>query len=353
MSTAAVTGATLPPDPTPPILPARRTPAAGADDPSGFGAIAASPLAVGDPIAALLTAYTSGRNGHTLTAYRRDLEEFRHFVGAGSAEEAVRRLLLARPGDANAIALGYRAHLSGRGLSPASTNRKLAALRSLIKLARLLGLVTWQIEVPGLRAEAYRDTRGPGVVAFRRLLAVLDARPDDRSVRRDRAAVRLLYDLGLRRGEAVSLDRDDVDLERGTVLVRGKRRTEKSLLSLPGPTRAALARWLEVRGDAPGPLFTSFDRAEKGSGRLTAHSLYRIVRALGAEAGITVAPHGLRHTAITEAIKAAQSRGIGLEEVLDFSRHKNVQVMMIYRDRDRDMQGQIASLVAEGADGGG
>ena len=55
----------------------------------------------------------------------------------------------------------------------------------------------------------------------------------------------------------------------------------------------------------------------------------------------------MRHTAITEAIKAAQANGIGLEEVLDFSRHRDVKVMMIYRDRERNVQGKLSALVAE------
>ena len=93
------------------------------------------------------------------------------------------------------------------------------------------------------------------------------------------------------------------------------------------------ADWLAARGTEAGPLFTNFDRAGKGR-RLTGVSLYRIVRGLGEQHGVKVRPHGLRHTAITEACKAAQANGFGLEEVLDFSRHsrKSIAVLMIYRD---------------------
>ena len=55
--------------------------------------------------------------------------------------------------------------------------------------------------------------------------------------------------------------------------------------------------------------------------------------------------------AITEACKLAQAKGMGLEEVLDFSRHRDVKVLMVYRDRERDVQGQLAALVAAGVDG--
>ncbi|MBC8103291.1 MAG: tyrosine-type recombinase/integrase [Cytophagales bacterium] len=306
-------------------------------------------LAEENAAADLLAAYTAGRNARTLLAYQQDLEQFRIFVKASSPREAVVRLLQCSPGTANGLTLAYRAHLLERGLTPATVNRRLASLRSLAKLARLLGLVTWAIEVPGLPTEAYRDTRGPGREGFRRLLAALDAAPPTPITLRDRAILRLLYDLGLRRGEVAALDLADVDKERGTVAVLGKRRLEKTLLSLPSATNEALQAWITVRGGAAGPLFLNFDRAKKGDGRLSPHSLYRTVRARGEEAGIKTAPHGLRHTAITEAIKAAQRNGIGLEEVLDFSRHQDVKVMMIYRDRERNVQGRLSALVAETA----
>ena len=85
--------------------------------------------------------------------------------------------------------------------------------------------------------------------------------------------------------------------------------------------------------------------------RLTGTSLYRIVRRLGEQVGLKVRPHGLRHTAITEACKLAQAKGMGLEEVLDFSRHRDVKVLMVYRDRERNVQGQLATLVAAGVEG--
>jgi integrase/recombinase XerC len=297
----------------------------------------------------LLHTFLTGRSETTLRAYRNDLSDFRIFTGEPTLQLAASRLLASGPGPANALVLRYRADLLARGLQPATVNRRLAALRSLVKLARLIGLVTWEVEVPNVLSEPYRDTRGPGKGGVRRLLDAL-GEEDTPIVRRDRAIVRLLYDLGLRRGEVVGLDDDDVNLTDGIVFVRGKGRREKVPLTLPGPTRAALLAWRDVRGDEPGPFFTNFDRARKGEGRLSADHVYRIVRGLGEKAGIKARPHGLRHTAITEACKAAQEAGIGLEEVLDFSRHRNVQVLMLYRDRERNVQGTLAGLVAETTD---
>ena len=117
-------------------------------------------------------------------------------LNAPSADEAARQLLAAGHGPANETALNYRSHLLAIGLAPATVNRRLAALRSLVKLARTLGMVGWALDVPSVRSEAYRDTSGPGRDGFCRLLDQLASRTDAKGVR-DRAILRLLYDLGL------------------------------------------------------------------------------------------------------------------------------------------------------------
>ncbi|MBC8138998.1 MAG: tyrosine-type recombinase/integrase [Fibrella sp.] len=296
----------------------------------------------------VLQTFFAGRNERTLRAYQNDLEQFRAFVDAPTIADAVNALLAGGQGAANGTVLCYRAHLSDLNRSPATINRALSALRALLKLARMLGVVPWSLDVPNIPAESYRDTRGPGVAGVKRVLATTNSGENERMNLRDRAILRLLYDLGLRRAEVASLDVEDVDLPRNTVAVLGKRRTAKTLLSLAPATRTALADWLRVRGSEPGPLFLNFDHAGKGeTRRLTGTSIYRIVRGRGQVAGVKVAPHGLRHTAITEACKAAQAAGMPLEEVMDFSRHRDVKVLMIYRDRERNVQGQIAALVAQ------
>ncbi|MBC7807579.1 MAG: tyrosine-type recombinase/integrase [Akkermansiaceae bacterium] len=310
----------------------------------------APPPAVRPGMLDLLQTFFAGRNERTLRAYRNDLEQFRVFVDAPTAADAVNVLLASGQGAANGTVLRYRAHLSDSNRSPATINRALSALRALLKLARMLGVVPWSLDVPNVPAESYRDTRGPGVAGVKRVLATTNSGENEPMNLRDRAILRLLYDLGLRRAEVASLDVGDVDLARNTVAVIGKRRTEKTLLSLAAPTKTVLSDWLRVRGGEPGPLFLNFDHADKGqTRRLTGTSIYRIVHGRGQIAGIKVAPHGLRHTAITEACKAAQAAGMPLEEVMDFSRHRDVKILMIYRDRERNVQGQIAEIVAQSA----
>jgi integrase/recombinase XerC len=295
--------------------------------------------------AELVSSFLSGRSAATLRTYTAGLEDFRLYVKAATVAAAAAELLGRGAGEANRLALAYRADLIERKLAPATINNRLAALRSMAKLAAILGIVPYRLEVPSVRAEAYRDTTGPGQPAVRRMIDNLAADPRPKA-RRDAAIVRLLHDTALRRAEVAGLDLSDLDAEAGAVFVVRKGRREKVRVNLPGPTLAALRSWVEARGSAAGPLFTNLDRASKGSGRLTGTSLYRLIRGLGLEAGVKTRPHGLRHAGITKACEAAAAAGIGLEEVLAYSGHANVRTLMIYRDKTRDMQGRLAALVA-------
>ena len=232
------------------------------------------------------------------------------------------------------------------GLSPATVNRRIAAVRSLLALGRALGSTASEIHLSDLRSCPTRDTRGPGAEAVARMVTLLEQEKTPKA-HRDLAILRLLYDLGLRRAETVSIDVADVNLEAGEVWVKGKGRPAKELFSLPGPTLEALSAWLETKGTTPGPLFTNFDRAGKG-GRLNASSVYRIVRDLGERVGVHARPHGIRHSAVTEAIKLAAREGLDLSVVQAFSRHADPRTLFLYRDAEGDPQASVSSAIANG-----
>src|SRR3989442_1191827 len=108
-----------------------------------------------DPVSAvhrLLNAFLGGRKAETITAYRQDLEDFQAFIQAPSLEQAASLLLTRGQGEANALALDYKAHLMDRKLAANTINRRLTALRSLVKLGRTLGLISWTIEVQSVKA---------------------------------------------------------------------------------------------------------------------------------------------------------------------------------------------------------
>ena len=292
----------------------------------------------------LLQAWLSRRSMRTREEYGKRFADFADFIGIEDQDEAARLFLAFSPGEANHKALEYKNHLMGNGLKANTVNARLSALRSLVSLARTLGLVTWSLAIPGEKARNFRDTRGPGEEGVRRMLRAIQE--DKPKAVRDRALIRLTFDLALRRSEVCSLDLEDLDLAAGKVSVQGKGQGgEKDALTLPEPTKRALAAWLEARGDLPGPLFTSRDRARKGSGRLSEEGLRRLVARYGEISGVgRVRPHGIRHAAITRALDVIGD----VRKVARFSRHADVRTVMAYDDNRQDMAGEVAAAVAAG-----
>lgn len=294
------------------------------------------------PIRIVAAFLSGGRKPTTIEAYTCDLEDFRTFVKAADVESAAWTLLDLEPGPANALALKYKDDLIGRGLAPKTVNRRVGTLKALVRTAKTLGLVNSTLEIKGMEAPVLRDCRGPGTDGFRAMLAAIANRSDAKGCR-DRAILRMLFDLALRRGELVSLDLADVDAARGTIRILGKGRSSKETLSLPDPTKAALKAWLEARGTRPGPLFVSLDKHGTPGKRLTGRGCFAVVREIGRLAGIVVRPHGLRHAAITRALDATHG---DLRAVAKFSRHRDIRILTVYDDARRDVAGEISKMVA-------
>ena len=291
----------------------------------------------------ILQSFLSGKSPRTLQAYKQDLEQFALFLQVPTPEIAVRLLLAHGQGNGNAMVTRFKSSMLEKNLAPATINRRLAAIRSFIDLARSFGSVNWNLEVKNVPSQSYRDTRGTGLEGFIRLFQQIKG--NSPKAFRDKAILRLLFDLALRRAEITELNVENMQLSDNTVSILGKGKRERINLSLPDQTKAALSDWLEKHPTKTGALFPHFNHG-KPSSRITGAGLYHLIRSLGKKAGIKARPHGIRHSAISEAVKSAQSNGIGIEEVLDFSRHKDVKTLMVYRDRERDVQGKLANLVA-------
>jgi integrase len=90
---------------------------------------------------------------------------------------------------------------------------------------------------------------------------------------------------------------EDVHLAQARLqLLRTKGRRPRDAWLHPAAVDA-LARWLEVRGQAPGPLFVPLSRTGRPlleHGELSTHQVRKIVKARAAEAGREATTHDLR-----------------------------------------------------------
>lgn len=281
-------------------------------------------------------------------SYRTALADFARLL-AVDVDRAVAELF-SGPQQAAVLAQRWRANMLERQLAPKTINARLAALRSLVRYAAEgLLAISWRLMIRDVRAEKMRDTRGPGTGGFSRLHAA--AREDGPASARDSAIVRLLYSMALRRAEVAGLDLAHVEAagpelaaaKGARLLVLAKGRREREGLTMPSLVRHDLSVWIAERGLQPGPLFVSIDRWGHKGGRLPVDGINGIVRRLAAKAGMGHArPHGLRHAAITEACR--QTNG-NVRLVQEFSRHVNIQTVLLYIDSLLDEGGEVAELV--------
>jgi integrase/recombinase XerC len=304
----------------------------------------------------ILRAWFEGKAEHTIRSYRHDLEDFSLFFSRAlgisppfGVHEALQRLFWEPAPSAHEIVLSFRHWMLAAHMSPASINRHLATLRSVSKLGRMLGVVNggWFLEVPGVKAEKRRDTRGPSVADIRRMLEATSGNTEGET--RDYAIVLTFYCLGLRVSELCGLTLQETDLARGTTWIKGKARREKELIPIPEPVIAALRRYLRWRGSEAGPLFqTRGQRGKARDGRLETRSVLRIVRELGQRVGIHAYCHALRHSSISQAAELGQKAGLGLDKIRAHSRHRSIATLMLYVDEhDRaHTQATLADLVA-------
>jgi integrase/recombinase XerC len=288
------------------------------------------------------------RNPNTKLAYLNDFRHFSDYCGETHVSDALGKLLLLNQEQANRLLSKWRDDMFGSGLAPNTLNRRLAALRSVLRLAQYRGMIQWKSSVKGLSVRAYRDTEGPGKENIRKMLEHVERHKTDPIRSRDVAILRMLFSMGLRRNEVASLDMADLDLGKRKVRVMRKGKTEQITLTVPKTTCAALERWILVRGQVNGPLFVHFSRdMTTTTRRLAGNGLFKIIREIGRAIGIETSPHRIRHTSITEAIKNSEKHGVRIDEVLQFSGHSKLETMMIYRDNLRNVQGQVAEYVDE------
>ncbi|MEV0808851.1 tyrosine-type recombinase/integrase [Micromonospora sp. NPDC050200] len=275
---------------------------------------------------------------HTRAAYRRDIAGWLAWC-AGQELDPLRANFL----DVNSYARDLEATLgarTGRPLTPATVARKLSALSSWYEFLVKLRAVEANPVSGADRPRVDRDhsaTVGLTPEEVDALLAAADADTGPTAAR-NRAALAMLADLGLRVGELVSLNLDDLGAERGHRSVRfvGKGGKPRRRALTPG-TAYAVDAYLADRAAAQGvgvAQLTGPLLATATGGRLDRHSVFRLVRRLAQAAGIPAAaklsPHSLRHAFAT----TARAEGVPLEDVQDAMGHADPRTTRRY-DRDR------------------
>lgn len=140
---------------------------------------------------------------------------------------------------------------------------------------------------------------------------------------RDLAIIDLLYSTGIRIGELVRLNIDDIDFEERECIVFGKGDKERRVY-FDAKTKIHLMSYINSRFDTNPALFVTLDAPYN---RLQISGVEIRLRRLGRELGINkVHPHKFRRTMATRAI----DKGMPIEQVQKLLGHSQIDTTMRY-----------------------
>jgi integrase/recombinase XerC len=254
-----------------------------------------------------------GASKHTLRSYGSDLEQFTAYFERAGTPPPIETIDLP-------LLREWLGGLYDEGLETTSVRRKVAALRALFKFLREEEVLQTN---PSIRLRTPKvKQRLPEVMSEEKTNALIDTVAEQPARERDLAFLELLYGCGIRVGELVGINLEDLDLKQGWLRVRGKGNKEREV---PVGERAiaAIEAYREKRDARPGEraLFVN----SRGA-RLNDRQVRRLVKmyALLATGDSTVHPHSFRHAYATHLLNdGADLRTI--QELLGHARLSTTQ----------------------------
>lgn len=170
-------------------------------------------------------------------------------------------------------------------------------------------------------------------VSAREFTALVAAAQSIKNPRRDRAILEVLFGCGLRVGELVALDVDDVDLAGRVLIVRRGKGGRGRHVPITGHAHRAVLAYIQK--ERPEKLRTAVERGlflSEWGRRLTNKRVQQIVRVAGERSGRRqrTSPHQLRHGYATELVKA----GAGVRVVQRLLGHARINSTERYTHLD-------------------
>jgi len=270
---------------------------------------------------------------HTIKAYKTDLIQFSRFVkeygGTGSFNvSSVDKKTVQH----------FVGSLTEKGLSPKSTGRKLASIKSffryLLKHAHVESNPASTVKAPKQHASLPKFLQKE---VLEQILSYSDK--DDWQLKRDKTILELLYSTGIRLGELVAIDMGDVQINQKTVKVFGKGGKER-IVPFGGKAAEALDFYLKERNIYvhkdlnDNPLFIS-RQGLRISPRTVQSRLKKLFDSVAAGSGFT--PHLMRHTFATHLL----DHGADIRAVKELLGHASLSSTQIYTHLETEKMKKI------------
>ena len=267
--------------------------------------------------------YERNASPHTIASYRRDLVQLQNYLE--------KRRITLKTLD-NIILRGFLSSLFQSGNKKSTVARKLASTRSFLQYCLQKG---WLEDNPArVVATPKQGKNVPSFLSEEEMTHFLDlpTKPKKALDYRDKALLELLYATGIRVGELVGMNVEDVNFNQRLIRVRGKGKKERLL---PFGRKAAVSlrdylRWRKLINQGrieEEALFLNF----RGR-RLSSRSVERIVDKYLQRAALRrkISPHSLRHSFASHLL----SRGADLRVIQELLGHESLATTQKYTHID-------------------
>lgn len=254
---------------------------------------------------------------NTLQSYRRDIEQYEKYI----SDNKINYLKVTEE-----TILEYMEFLREENKKESTISRSLASIRSfyqyLIRVKKIKKDPTMTIESPKI------NKRTPNILTSKEVELLLDQPKDvDLKGTRDKAMLEFAYATGMRVTEMISLDIDDVKLDEGYVVCRGRSKSRN--IPLGSMSLKALKEYIDdarpylIRDESEEALFVNVNGT-----RLTRQGFWKIVKYYKEQAHIEkdITPHVLRHSFATHLLQ----NGADLKAIQTMLGHSDISSTQVY-----------------------
>lgn len=263
-------------------------------------------------------AFEKRYSAHTLKGYTSDLEQLRLYLNAAYEIDSIEKVT-------HDMLRSWIVSLMENDISPRSVGRKISAVKSFFKWGRKYHSFD---QDPTLKITLPKVSKRLPIYVEEEEMETLNTEghfPNTFEGMRDRLIVELFYQTGIRSNELLMLKTNDVDFQRGTIKVLGKRNKERiipvgnDVIKLMEPYNK-----MRMQDFEPSPFFFITSKGESLYPKL----VYKIVNTyLGRVSSLRKkSPHVLRHTFATHML----NRGADLNAIKELLGHASLAATQVY-----------------------
>lgn len=261
----------------------------------------------------------------TVEAYERDIDQFADWLTNGKLKEF-------NPTDVTTADIrAWLASMAREGNIARTLRRKAQSLRAFFRFLLKKGIITDNPtsnlnlpKIPHSLPDIVRTDEIESILQGQE--AAMNYSEDKETDLRTLLVTEILYALGLRRAELISLNDPDISFSSGEIKVTGKR-SKQRIVPAPQQLLQYIRQWQDLRDslwpelEDPKPLLVI-----KGK-RISPMQVYSIVKSsLATSSTRKKSPHALRHSFAT----AMLNEGADLNSVKEFLGHSSLSTTQVY-----------------------